>query len=137
MKPVEQTIFRPEEGANCYAACVASLLEIPLVDVPHLHGAEGMTEKGYDGYRERLYRWLRARNLEPLYFKAQHDWIPSGYAIMAVRSPRCPEIEHAVVARDGVVVWDPHPQRERWAEIGQETVGYTIFQAIDPAKAMS
>jgi len=40
MKPVMQTMFggpgSKDEG-NCFPACLASLLEIPLEDVPHFH----------------------------------------------------------------------------------------------------
>lgn len=134
MQPIEQTRFTPEEGGNCYAACIASILECSLDEVPQLNGDEGLTEEGYSAYRDRLYDWLRQRNLDPLYFEAGREWVPRGYAVLAVRSPRFPELEHAVVARDGEVIWDPHPSRDRWAELGQERIGYTIFQMLDPAR---
>ena len=34
MKPVYQTIFGKTNG-NCFAACIASILEMDLEDVPH------------------------------------------------------------------------------------------------------
>lgn len=34
MKPVMQTLFGKGKG-NCYAACIASILEIPIEDVPN------------------------------------------------------------------------------------------------------
>lgn len=38
MKPVDQTTFG-FPGGNCFSACIASLLEMPLDDVPYfMHG---------------------------------------------------------------------------------------------------
>ena len=53
MKPVMQTIFPSDDNplrGNCFAACIASLLEMSLEDVPHL------TE--HDDWRERTNDWL-------------------------------------------------------------------------------
>lgn len=42
MKPVMQTLFGgcdgpPEQLGNCFPACLATVLEIPLEEVPHVH----------------------------------------------------------------------------------------------------
>ena len=132
MKPIEQERYSPGDGGDCYAASIASVLEIPLSEVPRLDGSEGMTHEGYDAYRERLYTWLRERNLEPLFFSASQEWVPSGYSVLSVESPNFPGFEHAVVVLNGEVVWDPHPNRGKH-EFGAK-VGYTIFQALDPAR---
>ena len=39
MKPVDQTILTAP-GGNCFAACVASILELPLADVPNFCSEE-------------------------------------------------------------------------------------------------
>lgn len=39
MKPVYQTLFGSFEG-NCFPACIASILEIPLEEVPHFFKEE-------------------------------------------------------------------------------------------------
>ena len=36
MKPVMQTKFGPVEG-NCFCACLASMLELPIEDIPFYH----------------------------------------------------------------------------------------------------
>ena len=129
MVPVEQTRLSPDEGGNCHAACIASILECPLEDVPQLLPGDAVSDAAWDEYRPRLNAWLRERNLIELYFSAG-DWKPTGYAIAGVKSVRFPGFEHAVVALNGEIVWDPHPGR---ADGCGELVGWSVFQVIDPA----
>lgn len=104
MKPVDQTRFGVPEG-NCFAACVASLLELPLEQVPHFpdHGADW-----YSAFRD----WLRARRLYPVCFevKRPEDGRPDGMHILSGKSPRG-EFLHSVVAKGAYIVHDPHPSR--------------------------
>lgn len=37
MKPIFQTVSNPGETGDCFAACVASVMELPLTDVPHFY----------------------------------------------------------------------------------------------------
>lgn len=135
MIPVEQTKLSPQEGGNCYAACFASVLECPLESVPHLTPGRGLEEDGeWEVYHERLRVWLAERNLTVLHFPAEGQWKPTGYAILSAKSLRFPEFEHAVVAFNGEVVWDPHP--ERASGIGAP-VSWQIFQVLDPARPHS
>jgi hypothetical protein len=110
MRPVLQS--RPGPGGDCYAACVASILEIELADVPELVG---------DRWASALRGWLAARGLcvdfrpgdgHPL--ADQPD--PSlGYAIVGQRV--LDGSVHAVVCRDGCIVHDPSPRpvgHPRW-----------------------
>lgn len=53
MKPVEQTKLTYPDG-NCFAACVATLLELPLEAVPDFKG---------DGWYDAWLEWLKLRNL--------------------------------------------------------------------------
>jgi hypothetical protein len=114
---------RPGPGGDCYAACVASLLEVGLTEVPDLAAAG-------DRWASALRRWLAARGLcvafrpgdgRPL--ADQPDPSP-GYAIVGQRVPD--GSVHAVVCRDGRIVHDPasrpigHP---RWPVILWTTIG--------------
>lgn len=58
MKPVHQTNFQRGTG-NCFAACLASILEMPLEEVPNFchegSDADGST------WLERTARWLEER----------------------------------------------------------------------------
>lgn len=121
MNQVEQTIFAPPDG-NCLAACVASILELPLEAVPNFH-EEGWYFKWCD--------WLAPMNLKWVSFPYQgSEWIPSGYSILGAQSPRFDYL-HAVVCFDGQIVWDPHP--ERHMGVG-EWKDWTVFVVLDPSK---
>ena len=117
---VEQDILAPPNG-NCYAACVASILELPLSEVPNFTAPRWFQEWN---------EWLRLRGLMLLSFtrRPNDDWKPAGYSIMGVMSPRG-DFQHAVVALDGDLAWDPHPQRAMG--IGK-VMDYAVFQALFP-----
>jgi hypothetical protein len=55
MKPVFQTIVDKDKG-NCFAACLASVLEIPLEIVPNFLELYGMTNM-----RKEADKWLNER----------------------------------------------------------------------------
>jgi hypothetical protein len=120
MIPVEQTKTGFPDG-NCFAACVASILEMPLDSVPHFLG---------DGWFDQWLDWLKQFNLTLINLVVSPDWQPKGYTILAADSPRG-EWLHAVVCLNGEIVWDPHPLREmgvkRWKE-------WTVFTVLDPSK---
>ncbi len=99
-----------EEG-NCFEACVASLLQIPLVQIPYLSGMHGY-------WFENITDWLKktfALLLIPVIIPSDY---PSGcqldiflkagaYYILCGEGPR--NLPHACVARMGKIVHDPHP----------------------------
>lgn len=96
-----QTIFGDPDG-NCFAACVASILEIdldpsmPLMDDNWLHNWK---------------RWLDDRGYIVYWWMVGKGDIPDHYAILGGKSPRG-EYNHAVVTLYGNIVHDPHPSNE-------------------------
>ena len=64
MKPVDQTRFGSPDG-NCFAACVASLLEIPLEEAPNL--------MNLDEWYRAFEVWLRPRGLYPVGFSCDNE----------------------------------------------------------------
>ena len=110
MIPVVQTKFYPV--GNCFDACLASVLEVPLDTLPHFHG-----EGWYDVYEA----WLQSRGFE--LDRMPSEPIPPGYQLAVVESPRGAFL-HSVVMLDGVLVWDPSPDRHMG--IG-EIVGWDIL----------
>lgn len=117
MIPVDQTTFG-HPGGNCFSACVASILELPISEVPYFMGD---LDESNHVWAKRLDDWLEPRGLYALHFnindRALHDrenlW-PKGFYILNVKSPRG---DHSVVARGPKVVHDPHPKRDWLDEI--------------------
>jgi hypothetical protein len=103
MIPVDQTTFGIP-GGNCFSACVASLLNLPIDDVPYFMGAEN--------WLTAFTEWLRLYSMYPIVFKVNTSpddtWRPAGYHILGGQSVRGP---HSVVARGHDIVHDPHPSR--------------------------
>lgn len=103
---VDQTTFGAQ--GNCFSACIASILELPLVDVPYFMG-----DPPDDEWWGRTIAWLADRGLDASYYKfdMRDPDAPPGYTIVSGRSPRHATRLHACVARDGVLVHDPNPRR--------------------------
>lgn len=107
MRPVDQTTFG-HPGGNCFSACVASLLELPITDVPYfMDESEGRAK-----WHEQLDAWLEPRGFYASHFvivDLERAEMPRGHFILVGRSPRG---DHAVIARGRDVVHDPHPSRD-------------------------
>lgn len=119
MKPVHQTTFYPQ--GNCYAACVASILELQLSEVPDFFNSAAKGEDRFDAGYVGLAQWLAGRGLgviralpmfdgvwlAPMHLPVQWHCIASG------PSPRFP-CSHAIVwgfsGDGGGPVHDPHPE---------------------------
>lgn len=101
MKPVDQTIFS-SPGGNCFAACIASLLECEIEHVPNFQDAATWFQEWQN--------WLEPYNLRLLTAslgdidQPQHAF--AGYTIVGADSPHGPWL-HAVVCRDGTIEHDP------------------------------
>lgn len=131
MIPVDQTIFgfgdeqSPEVG-NCFQACVASLFELALDDVPHFCA--------HEDWLARLEAWAAERGYWPMLLRlpTDHSWSPAVPYILSGQSPRRPDEPdklHAVVACGDVVLHDPHPSRD-----GVQThFDATLFVPLDLA----
>ncbi len=109
MVPVLQTEFVRGRG-NCVAACVASIFNLPLAEVPNFRLAEDQWVA--------LQEWLGGQKLCAIRFPAEADclWpVPNGvHCILTGNSPRHEGLSHAVVGfikgREWHLVHDPHPK---------------------------
>lgn len=126
MKPVMQTKFGDPDG-NCFASCLASLLELPLESVPDFQ------EKDWWG---AFKRWLKKRGLAPINLYGGKGYIlpRDTLCIAGGKGPR--GLEHSVIWKTGghgvaKMVHDPHPS-------GEGLVGkprdLTFLVSFDPAK---
>ncbi|NMC52511.1 MAG: hypothetical protein GYA48_02615 [Chloroflexi bacterium] len=123
MKPVLQTIFAPPNG-NCLQACIASILELPLEEVPNFMQYPNQWLPRYEHF-------LRARNLQPVYLRFENgqtpDFEPWGYHLITVKSPRGP-YDHSLVGFQGKPVHDPFPG----GNCAGEVIGWELLISVAP-----
>jgi hypothetical protein len=101
MIPVDQTVTDPVLG-NCLSACVASILELPIEEVPWFNEDPAT-------WWERFGAWCEARGHTPIFLPWSTP-APVGYAIAGVASRRADGVLHAIVCLDGKIVHDPQPR---------------------------
>ena len=110
----------PENGVrgDCFRCCIASLLELPAQAVPHVMDYDWtVSEPGPGQWFKTLNDWLQQFDLTYLEFefKPEQQWNWKAfdtsfncYHTLSGQSPRAP---HTVVAHNGEMVHDPHPNR--------------------------
>jgi hypothetical protein len=89
------------EKGNCFVACIASIMGFPIHAVPEFDDTDWAIK--YD-------TWLSAYGKELNHY--MNGDIPTGFSIACGYTERNGgTVRHACIARDGVVVFDPHPSR--------------------------
>jgi hypothetical protein len=105
MKPIHQTTFGQDNG-NCFSACIASILEVPLGTVPNF------CKDSTGNWRENTNIWLAQFGLAYIDIHLAGDLRDNlvdywGYHVIAGKGPR--GVQHAIVGYKGVPYFDPHP----------------------------
>jgi len=98
MIPVNQTVLTEGDG-NCVAACVASILELGIDEVPNFI----MDEAQPYSWDVWLTKWCAAHGVNARWTRQR----PYGLSIGLGTSWR--GTDHAVVMKDGRTVHDPNP----------------------------
>ncbi len=134
MIPVYQTRTVVNDGSgNCFNACVASILELPLRDVAQVLP----TFKG--NYWGEWERWANERGVQITYWPLG-EAPPKGFAIATGYGGRVypddhekagEEILHAAVVFNGKVIHDPFPGAETFDRIQH----YWTIDPIEQAEA--
>jgi hypothetical protein len=129
MIPVTQDKFGgqdapPEESGNCFAACIASILELPLSEVPNFCA--------YSDWNTRVNNWLEDYGMflitiEPKSWYPRPRQFDDCYSILSGPSGR--GLRHCVVGKGEQMVHDPHPSRAGLDHFDQ----IDLFVNIDPA----
>jgi hypothetical protein len=122
MRPFTQTDFTP---GNCVQTAVACVLDLDPRDVLDQTRFKDVVPRedgrgwryGTPRYLPALEEWLRAERGLRLEMKPARRLrlVKGGWHIMTGRTVRTRHnggLRHAVVARDNVPVWDPHPSRD-------------------------
>ena len=130
MKPVIQSNIGM--CGNCLAACIASVLEVPLDEVPQ-PTAESFTDpEGWQRYMEQIRDWLAPRNLGML-CSGFGGWLPDGYCLAGVRVCRESTMTHSVIFFNGELAHDPHPVHQgRFHSIED----FLVFYLLDPSRCV-
>jgi hypothetical protein len=106
--PVMQTRFGNEEG-NCFAASIASILEMKLEDIPELHS--GINKHWFpilwDFLIKHKYTFYGTLHKEEDILA--YDKGVKGYYLVSGDSPRGCARGHAVVYYKGKLAHDPYP----------------------------
>lgn len=118
-QPVDQTIFAtdPDRKGNCVAACVATLLGIPLDRVPHFiefgiaYGDSDNVQEVSAGHHwwAMMLGFLAGHGLWVVELDKVTDAEVGEPVLVAGMSPR--GVVHQVIYRSGRLWHDPHPSR--------------------------
>lgn len=99
---------------DCQRAVIASLLDLPIAEVPHFAQlAAESTDKVY-GFWGGVYAFCESHGYEYLPNINLIYHLRSGvevYHQISGPSPRAPGVFHAVVGCNGEIAFDPHPSR--------------------------
>lgn len=123
---LDQTVF-PSVGdspsvvtGNCVQACVASILHVPLEEVPSFLGMESFD------FWESLDAYLLSKGFQLRELFANS--VMQGLYLASGRTER--ETSHMVVMRDGKLKHDPHPTKK-----GLQTIEHVwVLVPLDPAE---
>lgn len=128
MTPQHQTIFGAGKG-NCYATCIACLLDLEVEDVPNF-----CVDYPADEWFQETQRWLAKRGTGTVYYTGGQTALdeltalyPAAYCIVAGPGPR--GCDHVVIYRGGEMVHDPHPSGAGLVEVE----GVELFVVLDPS----
>lgn len=134
MKPVDQTLMleRGEPG-DCYRACIASILELSIEEVPHftleacrLAGADidarpfsfaaliPLKSQVTENERRLTDEWLNARGKRLVWPTKREDFPSEGYCIVSGISARDGSVQHACVADLSTLKIDENGHAEIW-----------------------
>jgi len=114
MTPTKQSKLYTSDGihnGNCYAACLASLLDLPLWMVPPF---EDMFGRG--DWRARTDEWLSRLFNSKLVRTEGHETsqLPEYYI---ANGPGKRGVHHSVIYHDGQLAHDPHPENSGLLEV--------------------
>lgn len=130
MIPVDQQfVHDPENGqhGDCMRACIASLLELPIADVPHFAQIDA---EGKGDFWFAVTAFCRSKGYAFVTMRGRFVWSEDPiYHVIAGPSPRGNGVYHAVVGLNGQVHFDPHPSR---AGLAGDPSGWTFDLLVKP-----
>jgi hypothetical protein len=132
MIPVKQTIHDGVNG-NCFAACIASICEVPLDTIPHCIAA--------DDWWEQYQAWAEERGMELTNWHRDDapiieyiECLDGVYYMAAVPSLNIEDSTHSVVMFGKSMVHDPSAKAKHNSISPSDIKAITIFLVRDPSK---
>ena len=125
MIKVDQTDFGSK--GNCMSACLASVFELDITDVPNFFVVGG---EDAENWWTACRSWLRQRGFGVMSLQVTAETLSQfeGIFVVCGKSPR--GTEHAVVFQNGKVIHDPHPDRGGVVEV----TAVDMLYPLDPSK---
>lgn len=129
---IQEFLHDPENGVmgDCFRAVIASLMELPMEEVPHFH--EGVEINDHISFWKAVNTFLYQHkkvfcNFPSNSFKFSDIWPDLLiYHEISDRSPRFPDQFHSVVGCNGVMVHDPHPSCAGLLHTEERTFGFIL-----------
>ena len=129
MIPITQTIQHDPDNninGNCFSAVLASLLHIPIEDIPVFSSEESWLCQVNHFLQKYNLCYIQVNGLKEV---IRDTCITGMYHEIGGTTNRA-DCLHAVVGLDGDQFFDPHPSR-----LGlKEEVNYGVFIVLDPSK---
>jgi len=107
---------------NCFAACLASLLDVPLETIPDFY-----LPSGEDGWWDEVRKFLATHDLGIFTIGFSQDFLEKhdGYFIVAGHTDR--GLMHATLWHNGKMIHDPHPSKAGLTEPTDIDIIYKTF----------
>jgi len=136
MIPVDQTICNFKNG-DCFSACVASILELPIIEIPNFM-QDG--ENKFDYHVEQFEKDFGIASVDFDYTnhkEALQDFVllmKNRHLVATGPSPRNKKKNHAVLWYNDKMAHDPHPDKTGLLEYPEL---FTIMMVVDAKKLSS
>ena len=136
MHKIYQTDLSPTTG-NCFQACVASILELPLDGVPHFMG--DYSEENKNGWWNSFNEWLQSNHgmvstNDVITDEHRESWTMflrnrDCYALAGIECDN--GLHHAVVLKGSKIVHNPWPSYT--GDFDEKIVDVQFFVLMNPA----
>lgn len=123
---IDQTILGAK--GNCFSACLAMMLGLPLSEVPNFCDAPGFDESPGEAFMNAAHDWLASIGYWHITINAQGEafkrYYSKGFVMAAGFTDR--GFLHSVIYKDGELWHDPHPSHQGIKEVLEVDLIYPL-----------